>query len=53
MSFNVMMWFAIGLCVYLLCLGIYVLIKRIRNKIKVTKEDNEHNEVIQNEEDNK
>lgn len=50
MSFNFMMWFGIGLGVYLIGLGIFTLVKRIINKKKVLKEDNEHNEVIHNEE---
>lgn len=34
-----MIWFSVGVAVYLAGLGIFVLIKRIRNKYKVEKED--------------
>lgn len=50
MSFKVMMWFGVGLGVYLIGLGVFTLIKRIINSRKVKKEDNEYNEVNQNEE---
>ena len=53
MSFNFMIWFGIGLGVYLIGLGVFTLIKRIINSRKVKKEDIEHKEVIKNEEINK